>query len=240
MKKFLKSISFVFLMLGVVTFATSFSDAMAVFKGESMDINTASLSDFTEGKLAKGEVYYIHDCIAVEEVTRTTYGIKTGKTETNFYMIESMDKDTFMNSDSEPLTTTYIYATANKKEIEKFDAIIEEWVDFYEKLNTWYEDENASEDDFPEYPVSTIEITGKICDYTDSKVIQYRDETIGEMVDDVEGYVKEYCPDKMIKYIDPASTKIMFIVSIVLTLAGIIGLIASFVAAKKKKEEELY
>lgn len=240
MKKFLTSLFAVLLIIGIAGVATSYSNAMIAFNGDTISLNESTKSDFDEKAKVEGEIYYVYDCIAVEEVTHTTYGIKTGTDETNFYLIESYDKDWYTSdSDYEPLTL--IYSTANKDKIEKLDKMVEDWYDYEDKL---YSVETEEEYNALTPPESTLEIVGIIDEYDDSKLYTYRDEYIGEMGytdDEIKDFVDLYCVDMIIKDADPDNFKTVFIVAVAVAVVGLIGLIAVLIGGRKKKNsDELY
>lgn len=239
MKKFLTSLFGILLIAGILAGIGSFSDAMVALSGKKVDLNTSSQADFTERAVVEGEVYYVYDCFAVEEVTRTTYGIKTGTDETNFYLIESYNKAWFddMEADYEPLTL--VYSTSDKDKIAKLDAMVEDWYAFEEAL---YNAE--SEEDIPEYPAETFELKGIITQSPDDKVAQYRNEyleEIGYSGEDLTEYINQYCVDMIIDDRDPSSSKGIFFGAIAVAVIGLVGLIATFVGSRRAaKREELY
>lgn len=240
MKKFLNSLFAILLIIGIAGAAASFSNAMIAFNGDTVSLNEAAKSDFDKKAKIEGEIYYVYDCIAVEEVTHTTYGVKTGTDETNFYLIESYNKDWYTNdSDYEPLTL--IYSTADKDKIEKLDKMIEDWYDYEEKL---YNAETTEDAESLAIPEGTLDIVGIIDEYDDDKLYTYRDEYIEEIGytgDDLDDFVDEYCVDMIIKDTDPSSSRNLFIAAVIVAVVGLIGLIAVLVGGKKKKNsEELY
>lgn len=242
MKKFLNSLFGVLIVIGIVFTFGNASNAITAMKGNVVDLNEAVKSDFDKKAMIKGDIYYVYDQIAVEEVTHTTYGIKTGTDETYFYLIDSYDMDWLGDSSSEYEPMTVIFSTANKEKAEKLDKMAEDWIEFENAYSEWYENENASEADFPEIPETTIELNGMIAEYDDDELIQFRDEYLGEYVtDDVDKYVSEYCTDMIIKDIDPSRSKGIFFAGIAITVIGIAGLIISIILGKKAKRnsEEL-
>ncbi len=240
MKKFFTSLFAVILIIGIAALGTTFSDAMVFLNGKTVDLNSSSASDFDKKAYIEGEVYYVYDCIAVEEVTHTTYGIKTGTDETNFYLIESYNKDWYTDLDDTYEPLTLVYATANKDKIAKLDKMVEAWYDYEDKA---YSAETQEEFDAIELPSETFEISGMISKYDDKKLYQYRDDYIGEIREsygDSEQFIKDNCVDMIIKDANPKATKTLFFVAIALTLVGLIGLIATLVASKNKNKDELY
>lgn len=240
MKKFLNSLFGVLLILGIAGSVASAEDAMVALKGNTVSLNEAVKSDFDEKAMIEGEVYYVYDCIAVEEVTHTTYGIKTGTDETNFYMIESYSKDWYENPEDDYEPLTLIYSTANKDEIKKLDKMVEDWYAYEEAA---YNAETQEEFDAIEFPSDTLKISGIISEYSDKKLNQYRDEYLGEIGyadDELDEFIDQYCVDMIIKKADPGRSKTVFFGAVGVAVVGLAGLIAMLVASKKaKKREEL-
>ncbi|MBQ8297594.1 MAG: hypothetical protein IJX77_07425 [Ruminococcus sp.] len=237
MKKFLNSLFAFLLIFGIIAAFGFASDAMLSFSDKTVSLNESVKSDYDEAAKVEGEVYYVYDQIAVQEVTRTRYGIETGTQETYFYLIESYNKDwyTDMESDYEPLTL--VYATGDKDKAAKLDEMVEAWYDFEEKYMEWAYDENASEDDYPKEPSLTFDISGVITEAPDAKVIDYRDDYIADcLTDDVEEYIDQYCVDMIIQDKDLGSSRIIFFAGIAGAVVGLIGLIAMFIGSRKAKK----
>jgi len=165
MKKFLTSLFGVLLVLGVICGGASAPDGIIALKGKTVNINGAVKADFDEKAIVEGELFYVYDCIATETVTHTTYGIKTGTDETNFYLVESYNKQMFTDGFEDYTPLTLIYATADKDQIKKLDAMADAWYEFESKYQDWYSDEEAGDDEMPEFPTEALSISGKITDY---------------------------------------------------------------------------
>lgn len=240
MSKFLKSLCLVLVIIGIAGAVASGSDALIALKGKTVDLNEAVRSDFDEKAMIEGEAYFVYDCIATEEVTRTTYGIKTGSTETNFYLIESYDKDWFMDEDAEYEPLTLIYSTANKDQIAKLDGMVDAWNDYYEKAYA-----AETEEEFAKVPVptETFDIKGVITTYSDSQLIDFRNEYIQEMGyegSELDDYLDKYCVDMIIDNSNPQTSIVIFFVSIAIAVLGIAIFIISIVKAKRRSREEFY
>jgi hypothetical protein len=239
MKKFLTTLFAVLFVVGAAASIGGASDAMVAIKGDTIQINESVQSDFDKKAMAEGEIYYVYDCIATEEVTHTRYGVKTGTDETNFYLIESYNKDWFNNGGEDYTPLTLIYATADEEKIAQLDSMVEDWANFYDDYETWYYDESSTEDDFPAFPEQTFTISGIITEYDDDKLYEYRDEYLSDYItSDVDSYVDSYCVDMIIKDTDVQSAKNAFFAAIAIAVIGLIGLIATLVLFKKKKNEQ--
>lgn len=236
MKKFLNSLFIVLIIIGIAGAGATYSDAIIAIKGNVVSLNEATADDFKEPAIIEGDIYYVYDCIATEEVTNTKYGIKTGTTETNFYLIESYEKSWFTDENDSYTPLTLIYATADKEEIKKLDSMVDAWYDYEEAA---YAAETQEEFDAVELPSNTFSIEGIIKKYDDDKLVEYRNDYLSECVtDDVDTYVEQYCVDMIIDHTNPDSAKSIFIVALGIAVVGIIGLILTIIASKKKKQNE--
>ena len=243
MKKFLNTLFGVLIVIGIVFTIGNASEAITAMNGKVVNLNEAVKSDFDKKAMIKGDIYYVYDQIAVEEVTHTSYGIKTGTDETYFYLIDTYDADWMKDSTSQYEPLTVIYSTADKEKAEKLDEMANAWIEFENAYSEWYENENATEADFPEMPETTLELDGMIAKYNDDDLIKYRDEYLGEYItDDVDTFVSEHCTDMIIKDIKPSRSKGIFFAGIAITVIGIAGLVISIILgikAKRNSEELL-
>lgn len=239
MKKFLNSLFTVLLIIGIAATAASFKDAMLVLKGDTLDLHTASLSDFNEDKLVEGELYDLYGYLCTEEVTTTTYGIKTGTTETDFWLFSNSSKEQIADTEAESNIVLFVYSTANKDETAAIEKMNEEWYAYEEAVAEWYYSEDATEDNAPTPPATSLKFTGKICDIDEDEVIKYRDDLLTEF-GFTETDINDYCAVKMVKFINVGATKILFFAGIAVAVIGLIGLIAGIAASRKAKSEELY
>ncbi len=239
MKKFLNSLFTVLLIVGIAGTFASFKDAMLVLKGETIDLNKTTLSDFNEDKIITGELYDLYGYLCTEEVTRTTYGIKTGSTETDFWLFSNSSKDQIADSEMEQNPVLFVYSTGSKDEIETIEKLNDEWYEYEEAISEWYYSEDASEENAPAPPVTTLKFTGKICDINDAEILKYRNDLLSEFGFEETDY-DTYCAAKMVKFIDVKATKIIFFAAIGVMVVGLVGLILIFVKSRKAKSEELY
>lgn len=246
MKKFLNTLFGVLIVIGIVFTIGNASEAITAMNGKVVNLNEAVKSDFNKQAMIKGDIYYVYDQIAVEEVTHTSYGIKTGTDETYFYLIDTYDTDwmkNWMTDDTpqyEPLTV--IYSTSDKDKAKKLDEMAQAWIEYENTIYELSENENASEEDYPELPEITLELDGMIAEYNDDDLVKYRNEYLGEYItDDVDSFVSKYCTDMIIKDIKPSRSKGIFFAGIAITVIGIAGLVISIILGKKAKRnsEEL-
>ena len=240
MKKFLNTLFGVLIVIGIVFTIGNASEAITAMNGKVVNLNEAVKSDFNKQAMIKGDIYYVYDQIAVEEVTHTSYGIKTGTDETYFYLIDNYNKDWF-DSDSQDYMTI-IYSTADKEKAKKLDEMAQAWIEYENTIYELSKNENASEEDYPELPEITLELDGMIAEYNDDDLVKYRNEYLGEYItDDVDSFVSEHCTDMIIKDIKPSRSKGIFFAGIAITVIGIAGLVISIILGKKAKRnsEEL-
>ncbi len=253
MKKFFSSLFLVLLIIGIAGAATTFKAAKVAFSGETINLNEAVKSDFSEPAKIEGEIYYVYDIIAIEEVTRTTYGIETGSEETNFYLIESYSKEQYEKSiDDEEATAdslTLIYSTGNEDTIAKLDKMVEDWYAYEEEIYSISSSAVTEEDYMKIYdvplPEDTLEISGMITEYEDmDELNDYRDEYLGYIYesDELKEYIDTYCVDMIIDNTNVDTSKTFFIVAIAIAIVGLVGLIFTALSGKKKKAatEEFY
>lgn len=248
MKKFFTSLFAVMILLGIAGTIGSYKDAMTVFSGKTIDFNSSTLADYDEEAMIEGEIYYVYDYFAVEEVTNTTYGIKTGSTETYFYLVESYDREWFLDEADEYEPVSMIYSTSDKDEIAKLDKMVEDWYTFEDAYYAWEEAfyNGETEEEMPSPPTETFEFKGFVSECPDAKILEFRKdyivETLGYDEEGADEFIAEYCSDMIIEKGDPAQVKMLFFIAIGVGVAGIIGLIATLVASsvRKKKDEELY
>lgn len=81
------SILFVIGILGLIVVIAGFNEFKLLVSGRKVDLNTASISDFDKPALIDGKVDFVYGPFATLEETQKTYGVTTGKTETNFYIV---------------------------------------------------------------------------------------------------------------------------------------------------------
>ncbi len=238
MKKFLFG---VLIVIGIVFTIGNASEAITAMNGKVVNLNEAVKSDFDKKAMIKGDIYYVYDQIAVEEVTHTSYGIKTGTDETYFYLIDNYNKDWF-DSDSQDYMTI-IYSTADKDKAKKLDEMVQAWIEYENACYELIESGNDNAEDFPDIPEATLELDGMIAEYNDDDLVKYRDEYLGEYItDDVDTFVSEHCTDMIIKDIKPSRSKGIFFAGIAITVIGIAGLVISIILgikAKRNSEELL-
>lgn len=241
MKKFLTSLFTVLLIVGIAGTVVSAGDAMVALKGKTVDFNSSTLADYDERAMIEGEIYYVYDYFAVEEVTTTTYGIKTGTKETYFYLVESYDREWLLDETDEYESVSMIYATSDKDEIAKLDQMVEDWYAFED---AYYNAETA--EDVPEAPSATVKFSGIISECPDDEILEYRKqyivETLGYDESGAQEFVDTYCSDMIIEKVDGGQAKTLFFAAIGVAVVGLIGLIVTLVTSKKaaKKDEELY
>lgn len=218
----------ILVLVGLVAGIAGFGDAMLLLKGETINLNEASITDFEESKMIEGELYYPVGLLVTYEETRTTYGIPTGKTTTYYYLMGNIDYKTYDSyiMDDEDFDDYYvIFSTSDEDLVKKIDALGDKWNDYYDG------------EDYTAYPTEGISFAGKTAPQpTDSDYIKYRDECYDEW-----GFKQtEVANYRIVDGKLGVANYALFFGGIAVFVIGLIGLIASLVSSKKKKREELY
>ena len=209
------------MIIGIVLTAVGLGDAMTFLSGKVVNFNDASIGDFDEKALAKGEIFYVDGPFATLEQSQKRYGVTTSKTETNYYIVAAnMDKEAYMNGDFDD-TFYVVLAVSNKDLISELDSAVNAWEKYLD-----------GDSDVPDI---NIDIKGKLIKQSDeSDYKKYRD----DFLDGDDTPVAEM----MIQNGEiGASTFVIVGVGLVLALGSLIILIVSAVKKKKQeKAEELY
>ncbi len=211
----------VVMIIGIVLTAVGLGDAMTFLSGKVVNFNDASIGDFDEKALAKGEIFYVDGPFATLEQSQKRYGVTTSKTETNYYIVAAnMDKEAYMNGDFDD-TFYVVLAVSNKDLISELDSAVNAWEKYLD-----------GDSDVPDI---NIDIKGKLIKQSDeSDYKKYRD----DFLDGDDTPVAEM----MIQNGEiGASTFVIVGVGLVLAIGSLIILIVSAVKKKKQeKAEELY
>ncbi len=228
----LKKIVFmiVLMAMGLGLSVAGFSDVKCLISGKTIDVSDSQKNDFRDPALAEGEVFFIQGPFATYEQTNATFGIPTGKTNTNYYLVLDMKREDMIealkdeNKDLLYDRFYFIYATADKKKIEEADKAAKECVNYYNKA--------VRTGDFSNVPDIHFKIEGKLMKQpNDSDYKKIRDDFLatGEMkaMDLGDLMVR----DGKIGF----ANVLVFIGGLLLVIVPIVILIVLFV--KKKKEE---
>ncbi|MCM1007043.1 MAG: hypothetical protein NC485_03775 [Ruminococcus flavefaciens] len=210
----------VVMIIGIVLTAVGLGDAMTFLSGKVVDFNDASIGDFDEKALAKGEIFYVDGPFATLEQSQKRYGVTTSKTETNYYVVAAnMDKESWENGDVDDAFYV-VLAVSNKDLISELDSAVSAWDEYY----------NGDAD----VPDISIDIKGKLAKQSDeSDYKKYRDDFLRETDVPV--------AEMMIQNGEIGVATFVFVgVGLVLALGSLIILIVSAVKKKKEKAEELY
>lgn len=211
----------VVMIIGIVLTAVGLGDAMTFLSGKVVNFNDASIGDFDEKALAKGEIFYVDGPFATLEQSQKRYGVTTSKTETNYYIVAAnMDKEAYMNGDFDD-TFYVVLAVSNKDLISELDSAVNAWEKYLD-----------GDSDVPDI---NIDIKGKLIKQSDeSDYKKYRN----DFLDGDDTPVAEM----MIQNGEiGAATFVIVGVGLVLAIGSLIILIVSAVKKKKQeKAEELY
>ncbi len=199
------------LIVGAVLFAMGIGNTLLLFKGDTVDL-TDPVSSFEDTALCQGEMDFVIGPFATLEETRKRYGVTTGKTETDFFIVSNLEKG----------SAFVVFSTANKEMRQKLTDASEKW-------ENYFADEDA------EMPEVSIEFKGRL-----SK--QYDDDDFDKYYNDVKeaiGFTDAEAAE--LRIVDGELSSFYPITTIaggIAALAGIIGLILGFVSDKKKKQQE--
>ncbi|MCM1528527.1 MAG: hypothetical protein NC093_00860 [Alistipes sp.] len=197
--------------VGAVLFAMGIGNTLLLFKGDTVDL-TDPVSSFDDTALCQGEIDFVIGPFATLEETRKRYGITTGKTETDFFIVSNLEEG----------SAFVVFSTANKEMRQKLTDASEEWEKFFV-------DEDA------DIPDTSIEFKGRL-----SK--QYDDDDYDKYYNDVQEYIGfENNEAAKLRIVDGELSSfypITTIAGLVAALVGIIGLILGAVSDKKKKQQE--
>ena len=224
------SILFVIGILGLIVVIAGFNEFKLLVSGRKVDLNTASISDFDKPALIDGKVDYVYGPFATLEETQKTYGVTTGKTETNFYIVGNFDSEMYKsweNSDVEPELFYTVLAVADKDKQKELDAAAEDWVDYLTGKN-----ENP--------PYYSIEIKGKLeKQVKDDDYKQYYSEAqddLSYVSDGKDEYAELMITNGEVK---ATFTYVFFSLGLILGIGGIaLGILSAVSDSKKKKLEE--
>ncbi len=226
------SILFVIGILGLIVVIAGFNEFKLLVSGRKVDLNTASISDLDKPALIDGKVDFVYGPFATLEETQKTYGVTTGKTETNFYIVGNFDSEMYKSWENGELDLYPFYtvlAVADKDKQKELDAAAEDWVDY---LTTSYEEN-------PTPPYYSIEIKGKLeKQIKDDDYKQYYSEAQDDLVDLVE---KDEYAELMITNgeVKATFTYVFFSLGLILGIGGIaLGILSAVSDSKKKKLEE--
>lgn len=216
----------IMLLLGAAISIASFNDVKLVIKGDKLDFNTASQSDFDKKALVEGEICFAYGPFATYEEEHKNYGITTSKKETNYYIVGNFTKDDMWGEDS----FFTIFSTADKDMIKKLDDASEKWVSYFNSMD---------EDELP--PEISIEFEGKLwTEPTDSKYEKFRNEAFDDM-ENIGVDKSMYSELKINEGNVGVSSIIVFAISVVVAVAGLLILIIPFIRSRKKaNDEEFY
>lgn len=127
------SILFVIGILGLIVVIAGFNEFKLLVSGRKVDLNTASISDFDKPALIDGKVDFVYGPFATLEETQKTYGVTTGKTETNFYIVGNFSGEMYEsweNGELEFDTFYTVLSVADKDKQKELDAAAEDWVNY--------------------------------------------------------------------------------------------------------------
>lgn len=204
-------------LVGLILAIGGFSDAMLLFKGDTVNI-TDPVSEFDEKALVQGDIDFVYGPFATLEETQKTYGITTSKTETDFYIVGNIESG-----------EGFAVLSTNHDDMKaELLAAADEWYDWL-----------TSEEDTPE-PEISISFKGKLWkQYDDTDYDTYYNEAKADLTNIGIGE-DEYASMRIIEGEVSMVSVVLFFGGIALFLLCLIIAIVLFVKAKKASSAELY
>lgn len=213
------------LFAGLIMTIACFEDTMLLLGGRTVDLNNSEITDYEEGALAGGSLYYPVGCMMTQETSSSIAFIPTGKVTKYIYLMCSVghDKyDAYMNGDEELNDFYVVFSTYDKDLISKIDGLSAEW-------DAYLADEASG----AEIPATEIAFEGKLVPQpSEQEYTEARDEILAKW-----GFKPAEVATYMIEEGKvPEWAKYVFFGGIAAALIGLAGTVISAVSALRKKE----
>ena len=227
--KLLKFIIVFVLICAAITFGVG-KNAILYLKGDYIDFNHSDISDYKKVTMIKGEISGVYGQFAEMTESRKSYGITTGKTVTNYYLVGINDtatnKKIYEDLDSDPAyeeNFVVVLSSSRKDMQDKLAANMDGWQDLL----------NGKTDKVPE----PVQFEGKLWKQpTDKEYINYREDYVLDC-----GFNSSQVADyRMVDNPPGKSDVIIACIAALLTLIGIIVLIAGLLSARGSKSSGDY
>lgn len=210
--------------LGVLLIVAGMKDVKLYLSGEVLDLNSATLADFTEEVIVEGDIACVFGEFAVYEEKEKTFGVTTSKRETSYYFVENLSIDDLKNwidKGIEPKNDfVYVLSTGDDKLKAKLDANCNAWNKFFE----------GKTDKYPE----TVHFEGKLWRQpTDKKYIDIRDDAL----EDIGFLPSEMAQLKAMDNRPGASSLAVVGIGAAAFIGGLLFLIIPPIMKKKKENE---
>ncbi|MBP5432022.1 DUF6709 family protein [Ruminococcus sp.] len=199
--------------------------AILYLKGDYIDFNHSDINDYNKVTMIKGEISGVYGQFAEMTESRKSYGITTGKTVTNYYLVGINDtatnKKVYEDFDSDPAyeeTFIVVLSSSRKDMQDKLDANMDGWQDLL----------NGKTDKVP----APVQFEGKLWKQpTDSEYITYRDDFVRDCGFDT-SQVAEF---RMVDNPPVMTDVIIACIAALLTIIGIVFIIVGLISARGSK-----
>lgn len=218
------------LIIGLALIIAGFSDAMIIFKGKTVDLNKASISDLDKPALAEGEIDFVYGPFATYEESQKTLGITTSKKNTEFYVVGNFTADDFEDMTAEDFEKNVfwtVFSTSDKDLIKQLDDAAQKWYDYLA----------ADEISDVEVPDVSIRFEGKLASQSDDKKYkQYYEDAIDDL-SNVGIEESDFAKCRILTGKFGNSILVIFFIGVALFVIGVVGLILSAKADRKNAGE---
>lgn len=219
-------ISLLMIFIGILVAAASAKDVMMYLKGDTLDFNSSSISDYDKEKMIKGEISSVYGQFAIMTETEKRFGVITSKSETKFYLVGINDtatnKKVFEDyDDNEAYDEKFVVViAAHSADLQaKLDKNIDGWQDLL----------NGNTETIP----AGVPFEGKLWKQSkDSKYISYRDDFLKEAGFSAEELAKLRIVDTKVTF----SELIVAGIGVVTALIGIIILLIGLLSGRRKND----
>lgn len=219
-------IAFVLILMGVLVAAASAKDVMMFLKGDTLDFNRSSITDYDKEKMIKGEISSVYGQFAIMTETEKRFGVTTSKSETKFYLVGINDtatnKKVFEDYDD------------NEAYDEKFVVVIAAHsADLQAKLDKNIEGWQALLNGETETIPAGVPFEGKLWKQPkDSKYITYRD----DFLKDAGFAANEVAKLRIVDNKVTLSSVIVAGIGALTAVIGILVLVIGFLSTRKKND----
>ena len=126
------------LIVGIGLLVIGINETRIYLSGESMDLNTATMEDFSEKNVVEGDIACVDTQFAViEEKSKALGFITTSTKQTYYYMVESLTSDQinkYLETGEYPKGAFVYVVSVSSEELRKqFDENIDGWNDFFDE-----------------------------------------------------------------------------------------------------------
>ena len=229
MKNTKAKIFVIILIVGVAFAFAGLGDAMLIFKGKTVDLNKASISDLDKPALAEGNIDFVYGPFATYEESQKTLGITTSKRNTEFYVVGSFTAEDFENMSDEEFDEVFwtVFSTSDKELIKRLDDAAQQWYDYLT-------DDELS---YAAIPDISIDFKGKLAKQPkDDDYVEYYEDAIDDL-SNVGIEESDFAECRIVTGNYGTSTLVIFFIGIAAFVIGLVGLIMSARSDRKNAGE---